>query len=209
MDSFANFYPCIPGQFSHENWTCDKCDSSTFHFDPGDLFVPQLEAVTATSTVTVISSASGSAATSTVTVISSASGSVSALPIVESCPTHNGSLIGLGVGLGIALAISAIVSLYGFFFERQRRKRAEKSALQAHTSGYDPRTLKEYSNSNMAQEASSQPLHEFSNDERTQEAGSQEMHEIGIWEANSLARGNKYSVLNIEESESLNTEGKS
>lgn len=61
----------------------------------------------------------------------------------------------------------------------------------------------------MAQEASSQPLHEFSNNEMTQEAGSQEMHEIGIWEGNPLARGDKYSVLDIEESESLNTEGKS
>ena len=58
MDNFANFYPCITGQFSHENWTCTNCDDSdTFHFEAGNLFVADGKAATATSTVTVTNQA--------------------------------------------------------------------------------------------------------------------------------------------------------
>lgn len=155
-DSFSNFYPCTPGQFSQDNWTCDagsndNCDSRTFHFDPGRLFVPQIEAVTATSTVTVHSSAIGTAST---------------LPNVGSCPNHNGTLIGVGVGLGVALALSAIAALFGFLIVRRKRKAAEKIPTQAQASGYDQRDQKGYSSAKMAQEADSQTLHEIGHSHR-------------------------------------------
>lgn len=117
--------------------------------------MPQIEAVTATSTVTVTSSTTGTA---------------SALPNVGSCPTHNDTLIGVGVGLGVVLALSAIAAiaaLFGFLVERRKRKAAEKIATQAQASGYDQRDLKGSSSGKMAQEAGSQTLHEIGHSHRS------------------------------------------
>jgi hypothetical protein len=136
MDISANFYSCTLGQFSHNNWTCDgsatspyNCNSPTFCFDPDKLFVPQIQAVTGASTVTVISLATG-----TTSVTSSATGAASALPNMVSCPSHNSTLAGLGVGLGVAFLLSAIAALSIFLVERKKHKAAEKIAAQAQAS---------------------------------------------------------------------------
>lgn len=158
MNGFANFYPCIPGKFSHDNWTCDgngssddNCDSTTFKFDPGSLFVPEVKAVMATSTVTMTSTATGTA---------------SAPTNETSCPAHNGLVIGVGVGLGVTLELSAIAALFGYFVERRKRKAAEKIASEAQASSYDPRNLQEYSNGKTVHEAGSQALHEIGQSHR-------------------------------------------
>lgn len=165
---FANFYPCTPGQFSHDNWTCDNCDNPTFHFEPGGLFVPQIEAATTTITVTTASPETGIA-----TVTSSATGAASALPNVGSCPgscpTHNGTLIGVGVGLGVALALLSITALFGFLVERRKRQAVEKIATQKQKPNYN---LKRSCGDEMIQEADSQSL--------AHQADSQPRHEIGI-----------------------------
>ncbi len=157
MDNFAHLYPCTPGQFSHDNWTCDSCDA-TFHFDPGSLFVPQIEAVTATSTVTVTGSATGRSAET---------GTASSLPSVSSCPSHNGALIGVAVGLGVPLVLLTIGALFAFVAERRKRKAAEKIATQAQASGYDKRDLKGHSSGEKPQEAGSQTLHEIGHSHRS------------------------------------------
>ena len=181
-DSFTNFYPCTPGKYLHDNWTCgvgsNNCDNPTFHFDPGSLFVPQIETGTAISTVTVISSATGTA---------------SALPNAGLCPTRNGTLIGVGVGLGVALVLAAITALFGFLVEYEKRKAAEKIAIQAQASGYDPRNGKGSSIGIIAQEAGPQTSYEmdpkgYSSAQMAQEADSQILHEIGIGRDILIAR---------------------
>ena len=161
MDTFVNFYPCNPGQFSHDNWVCgtssgNNCDNPSFIFDPGALFVPPIEA--ATSTVTVTGSATAHPS-STIT--------ASGLPSVDLCPTHNSAVIGVGVGLGVGLGLLAIAALFGFLIERRKRKSAEKDASRAQTSGFYQSDLKGYPNSEMPHEAGSQILHEIGHSRRS------------------------------------------
>lgn len=124
--------------------------------------MPQIEAVTAKSNVTETSPTTGTA---------------SALPNVGLCPTHNSTVIGVGVGLGVTLALTAIAALLGFLVERKKRKAAENIATQAragenivtqgHASGYDQRDPKKYSCGTMVQEAGSQTLYELGHSHRS------------------------------------------
>jgi hypothetical protein len=130
----------------------NNCDTPSFYFDPGAPFVPPIEAATATSTVTITKSG---------TTLLSPTTAASALPNSDSCPTHNGAIIGLGVGVGVGLGLLAIAALSCFVVERRKRKSAEKEATEARASGFYQSDIKGYPGSRMAHEAGSQTLHEI------------------------------------------------
>ena len=149
MGGFANFYPCTPGEFSHDNWTCDSCDNPTFNFSPGSLFVPQNNAAsataTATTTVTVTGPATGTAALS-----SSAAGGETTPVNATSCPSHDITPSGVGVGLSVGVALTAIAALVGFLLERKGRRAAGKLNTNTQVHGRDQRDPKACSGSILA-----------------------------------------------------------
>lgn len=211
MDVFANFYSCNPGVFSLEGWTCQECyNDTTFYFDPGSLFVPQIVAAMAIRTITVTNSMTEVLYTASTTTSSS-----SIFPNVSSCPTKTktitvissrsemptttgtgaGSLstsslrlcstqsrvvVGVSVGLGIALAFFSSASFFFFSIERKQRKAAEKVVAQARTNGSDQIDWLDYFAGEMAQAADSQSRHEVHNNELIREAGSNAIYEVGI-----------------------------
>jgi hypothetical protein len=157
MDNFINFYPCSTNQSSLDDWVCgetggNNCNLPSFHFEPGSIFEPQVEAVVATSTVTVMQSA---------TVLPSATNTAATLPEAASCPSSNGTIIGIGVSLGAVLGLSAIAALGGFLVERRKRKLAETKAAQMQASSFYQNDVKEYPVGKLAYEAGSETVYEL------------------------------------------------
>jgi len=108
-NTYANFYPCKAGVFSHDDWVCGDpyqpsfnfCVSGPpFTFNPGNPFVPDF---TIESTSNTTSNATCSD---------------------HSC--HQAKLtVGLGVGLSLGVAMLAIAVVLGYLLYRERNQQKE------------------------------------------------------------------------------------
>lgn len=170
-DSFANFYSCNPGQFSHDNWVCgnpsqpftDFCNTTTFSFDPGEPFVPQEQTVVgASTTFSTAQSTTTVTVQGTTTVTAQSTATVSPSEPSNgrtSCPSQNGTIIGaaVGVGLGMGSLLFAGI-LYLILGERKKRKSADRVAAQQPMAGSLVNGTQRDARSLMVAEADSQPV---------------------------------------------------